>query len=845
MDGLLPPKITLASALLQGDSAAVATEAEELAILAETLLDAELTDYPALFPKPPSDQTPEWALASAKSLLAVASILGERALLFSEIDAPEDAARWRDLAAIETRFFAALKSRGVTPRALAKRAAIAAGCKDEEITEIVLPAAVDVTDAFIDYLRNSPQKVTMLLHADESERDKFDEFGRPVATFAAYLAPSQVEALPTAVIEADHIASFFRAIPETEQLPALAVGDAAMYPELEGAFQNHFRAEELVLRNPAVTPLVKSALGRLLSAILRLRDGGDYETLASFLRTGDVTRWAAERLSLTAAEVVAIVGGLDALQNAHLPRTVDETLRAAEMDGALQLVLLIRAVREELPDPFGFLRKLFASLVLDERRSGDRELIAAAEAVREIRAAVASTRISPRIREALRLELVKSATYMLEPQAANVLATTGWLELPWCGEKELVIAGFNEGCVPESVVGHPFIPNALRARLKLLTNERRALRDSFILAEALRSRETKAVHLSLHQIASDKNVMKPSRLLFPLIADGDLPALAQRLYAVTKGSEGAPAKELPEAWRLDLPLPPSGLVPRGKIATTLLDSYRRCPFTFYLNEVIGEPTDDRLQELDNRAFGTLAHEALDAFAKSAVKDSAEAEVIFAFLEDEVKRRLSPFGSPLPAVIELQGEALLARLKFFARHQAKRRSEGWRIIAAERSFACSIKSSPTLLTGKIDRIDEHETTGELMIIDYKTWNHPSPDKFESIQLPVYRAMIEASGLYEAAKAQAAKAIYCVLAECEEASGFLLEQEFHQGLQSAAEDFIVDLLDRLNRGIFYPPAKDSKWTDVYGSLVWESPEKGLSLAWLADQQSRLDAYREAHE
>lgn len=843
--GILPPRLAMASELLASGDSSVATEAEELAVLAETLLDSELTDYPALFPHPPDDQSVEWAIATARSLLSVSSLLGERALLCSEVDAPEDENRWRDLAALERKFFARLTERGLVARALAKRKAIAAGCLEEGITEIVLPAAVDLTDAFIDYLKRSSQKVTILIHAEEAERDKFDEFGRPIAPFAAKLSSSQVEAFPTAVIEADHIARYFRSVPASDALPALAVCDAAMYPELEGAFQNHFEADELVLRNPAVTPLVKSALGRLLVAILRLSETADYETLAAFLRTGDVTRWAAERLSLSAAEVVAVVGELDAVQNAHLPRTIEETLRGAEADGCAQLAALIRAVREELPDPFGFIRKIFASLTIDERLPGDRELIAAAEVVRDIRAAVASGRISPRVRDQLRLELVKSAAYMLEPLGMNVLATTGWLELPWCQERELVLAGFNEGCVPENIVGHPFVPNELRAQLKLLTNERRAIRDSFILAEALRSRDPKAVHVSLHQIAGDKNVMKPSRLLFPLIADSDLPELALRLYAVTKGSEGAPAKKLPEAWRLKLPLPPTGVVPRVKIATTLLDSYRRCPFTFYLNEVFGEPSDDRLKELDNRAFGTLAHQALDAFAKSAVKDSKDASTIFAFLKAEVQRLLAPFGSPLPAVIELQGEALLARLEAFSRYQAKRRAEGWRIIAAERSFSCTIKSSPTRLTAKIDRIDEHESTGELMIIDYKTWNRASEDKFDSIQLPVYRAMIEASGLYDERKAREAKAIYCVLAEREEDAGFLTDHVSHAGTQSADEDRIVELLERLNRGIFYPPVKESKWADVYGSLIWESPAKGISEEWLADQAARIKAYEEARQ
>jgi hypothetical protein len=57
----------------------------------------------------------------------------------------------------------------------------------------------------------------------------------------------------------------------------------------------------------------------------------------------------------------------------------------------------------------------------------------------------------------------------------------------------------------------------------------------------------------------------------------------------------------------------------------------------------------------------------------------------------------------------------------------------------------------------------------------------------------------------------------------------------GTQSEAEDQIVQLMEGIARGIFYPPA-NNEWRDAYGSLVWESPESGIDEAWLADQEAR---------
>lgn len=849
---ILPPAITMAGTLLEPADVRIATEAEELATMATVLMDCDIDGYKALFPKPPAERTVDWALDTAAMILSIQSVLGEAALAMSDVTPALDLERWRDLAALEKHFIENLRGNGIVSRGEARRDAVAAGCREEGIEEIVLPSAVDVQRAFTGYLENSPQSVAVLIHAREEDAAKFDEWGRPVAVFAADIAPEMIESLPTAVIEADEIAKYFRAVGDDEALPALAVCDGEMYPELEGAFQNHFSEDELVLRNPSRERLSNSSLGRLLGAIIRLGIERDYETFSTLVRTGDVARWARGTLGVSAVRIAEYTGVLDAVQNAHLPRTIDETIAAAaahardawsenERMAAAGLKRLAEAVKAELDDPFGFLRKIFASLVLDEKSPADRELIAAAEVVRDLRQACSGDAVPERFRRKLFARLLKSASYMLEPTAQNVLATTGWLEVPWCLADEMVISGFNEGCVPGNIVGHPFVPDSLRTELKVSTNASREARDSFIFAEAVACRAKGAVSVYLHQIAGDKNVMKPSRILFNGISDADLPALARRLYALTKGNEGAPAKELPQAWRLRLPVPPEGTVFRKKMSPTALDQYIRCPFNFYLQEVFGGSTDDRAQELDAMAFGNLCHSALESFAKGGPKDSTDPGEIAAFLAGEVRRLLKSFGENLPAVIELQGEAAIERLRAFSVIQAARRRAGWRIACSEQTLECTIKGCPTVLRGKVDRIDRHETTGDIAIIDYKTWSRAKEEYYKnSMQLPVYRAMVEASGLFDPAKSRSSKAFYCILAERPEDVVFDERNAFHEGGQSEAEDSIVGYLTDIAKGIFYPPKSVSGkpvWQNDYGTLIWQSPEEGVDLNWLDDQKSRL--------
>jgi RecB family exonuclease len=272
------------------------------------------------------------------------------------------------------------------------------------------------------------------------------------------------------------------------------------------------------------------------------------------------------------------------------------------------------------------------------------------------------------------------------------------------------------------------------------------------------------------------------------------------------------------------------------MSPTRLDQYLRCPFTFFMQETFGSPSDDDAQELDAMTFGTFCHTVLDRFAKDGPKDSVDEKEIGDWLEQEARILLGAYGVGLPAIIELQGESAIARLRNFAPVQAARRRAGWRIVAAEQSLECRIKSSNTLLRGKVDRIDENEHTGELAIIDYKTWESPRED-VASLQLPIYRAMVQCNSVYSARAAEA-KAMYCILAKRAEDTLFDEAHAFGSAGQSEAEDTVVELLERIAHGIFYPPSKDGDWERDFGGMTWESPEEGVDPAWIEDQKKRID-------
>ena len=112
------------------------------------------------------------------------------------------------------------------------------------------------------------------------------------------------------------------------------------------------------------------------------------------------------------------------------------------------------------------------------------------------------------------------------------------------------------------------------------------------------------------------------------------------------------------------------------------------------------------------------------------------------------------------------------------------------------------------------------------------------------MPIYRAMLEASGLFNAAQARTSKAFYCVLAERAEDVKFDVENACGEGGQSESEDLIVGYLTSIAKGIFYPPKVTSGkavWEQDYAQLIWRSLEEGIDCAWIEDQKSRMENAR----
>ena len=236
----------------------------------------------------------------------------------------------------------------------------------------------------------------------------------------------------------------------------------------------------------------------------------------------------------------------------------------------------------------------------------------------------------------------------------------------------------------------------------------------------------------------------------------------QRFYSesVEAGAGGADISSPSNGF----PLPPEPVLrapqPIERIKVTDFRAFLADPYTFALERILGlSPLDDRAREMDALEFGTLAHAVLERFGRSEAASltdgGAIASLLDEALDDEVRTR---FGTaPLPAV-RIQVEQLRARLHAFAGWQARRTADGWRIVGVECStpregIPFVVDGEPIQLTGRIDRIDYHPESRELLLLDYKTSDKAkSPEEthcqrrygeivgWVDLQLPLYEQIL---------------------------------------------------------------------------------------------------------
>ena len=700
-----------------------------------------------------------WRVLSGQGLLMQDVPKNDAAARVLETALGEDKARWDELASFEAEFFAFLKAHGlrlqVASVALAKKSARPL---DPEIREIVLPALADPVLVLHDVLAQYADrvKITTLLHCAESDRDRFDEWGCPKVecwTGAAHpivsgLDDDDIVSLPDDKMLASRLVEDFPAQSSGLKLPTLGLCDPGLFTVISAAFLN----DGYTIQNPERNRLAVSSLGMILRDLLALwRPSGagvPGTSFAALMRADDVL--TALKSAGLASSRSQVLEGLDVSQNACLPPFVKGRLELPKVElhkhekkaadafvdcgnGFLSWVEEARKDRPLLDFLREMLGRIFSTKPLGGTRS-DKEFAQAADCVRNALAKLSSESIeklglSDAQWIALARRLLGAASYSLESDEKDVVRTEGWLELVWSLGDKVALAGLHEGSVPDSVVGHAFLPNKLRAALGLISNETRLARDSWLLQELVTSHAPHSVRAYVARTNANGDICRPSRLLF-LCSDDALASRVKGLFGDAGETTPTPPRTVSKAWRLRLPDEvPIKNDPKGRgeyLSPSAIDTYLKSPLEYLLKYGLG--MSDRYKEKKELGFndyGAFVHRVLERFANEQkdnpfTDEAAISEALKAIIDDEEKR----FGENPTVNVRLQLQSVRVRLMRFAGIQAKWAQEGWRVEGTEiPCFAKPFEGLDVSINGKVDRVDSREVDGnkEFRIIDYKTWD----------------------------------------------------------------------------------------------------------------------------
>jgi hypothetical protein len=603
-------------------------------------------------------------------------------------------------------------------------------------------------------------------------------------------------------------------------------------------------AIEVPCRSLAGRSLGETAPVRLLIVCRDYLQTQTYDSFASLVRHPDVFRWVTDTI-----EDDEWLGKLDSYQNAHLPDKIlvaqtkpfgdpkkiserhdakdpGSKYRAKESAATSEVLNKIHSLVQDLLKPLvegtrpivewshpwtEVLVRIYGGRRLSRSNEADRATIKACEA---IYSALANQKQVP-----AEFGTVVTAAQALEQRVLpspipEAVELAGWLDLPLDDAEVMIVTGMNDDSVPTSEVGHQFLPNALCEQLEILDNNRRYARDCYALTVITSVRDDFLLVVGRHDEKEEPK--KPSRLLFADSAE--VSAWRAKAFFTFRGQNESQLwlgdySDPPQEQQIEIPFPIC-TQPLEQMSVTKFREYLKCPYRFYLNIIMRlRPATDSWRELSGGTFGDLAHNILEAFAECELRDSSNDKLIFEFLSGELDEQARELFSTsrLPAV-RIQMQQLRHRLERFATAQANHRRSGWRIVSTEEllEHPLDVDGQIFTITGKIDRVDQHEETGQVAIWDYKTSDkgegpyksHKTRKKWKDLQLPLYRHLVKEVAAVKNANLDTVKLGYVLLSKNLDDTKFE-EAGFSAEELTEADELAFDCIRKIRKGLYWPP------------------------------------------
>ena len=751
-----------------------------------------------LFHEPPDLEDISSRLALAKVFSNIHQELAAETLRFDDVQKKcvtlyhgqtAESTRWQTLARLQEKYLAILDHLELWDVQTARIVAIQ---KKEVKTDstIVLVGTVDMNLTQKRILDLVSDNVVSLVFAPESHHHLFDQYGclhsKRWKDVTIPITKSQIEAVDTpneqAIAAALWIAQKTKSDRVAEEI-TLGVPDENVIPLM----QQQLLQAGAKARAVGGIPLTRTAPYRFLEIVAKLVKTNLYSCFADLLRHPDVESFLRNSFAQHETKKSAFdlfLTESDRYYTKFLPVELDDDWRsyidpthpnASKMASQFEVLRESRERIQSVLQPLLEPGRLSSSAWCDAispilHHFFDSSEIDAVDTLLE-KIAELPDLLERKFNASEFLEMVLRDLQSIRippPADKNTIEILGWLDLVMDDAPILAVTCLNEGTVPSFLNSDLFLPDGIRAALKIEDNDRRFARDAYAMSVILATKSDPSdIKLITGRHDTKGNPLLPSRLLF-----ADSPEIvAERVKqffkeeehmapVVFSGSFLATRKEA--AFKPpEIPVPPEPIL---SMRVTEFRDYLACPYRYALRHLLHlDVMYDHDEELDAAKFGNVLHEVLRRFGISDINNSTDHGVISAFLGEQLDNITTEiYGSKPRAVVEIQFEQARHRLNAFAKWQATWAMQGNRILYAEwdmnQKNATGVNAHIGMedgrqmgLRGRIDRIDVNLQTGKGYLLDYKSSDtavkpeaaHFKSGKWVDLQLPLYWHVIRQS------------------------------------------------------------------------------------------------------
>ena len=406
-------------------------------------------------------------------------------------------------------------------------------------------------------------------------------------------------------------------------------------------------------------------------------------------------------------------------------------LPAANGDLIGQLLTFLRQIatraKDEIQDPL-FQESLFRGYTLVNRLDG---LIRSGDLV------VTNTTL-----QRLLQQLIQQTTIPFHGEPAEGLQVMGVLETRNLDFDHVLLLSCNEGNMPRGVNDSSFIPHSIRKAYELTTIENKVGIYAYYFHRLLQ--RASDVTILWNNSTEDGQRGELSRFVLQLMVESPHDILRHSLQAGRNVLRWTPEPiaKTPAMLQVLLPAPEPGQ-PAPLLSPTAINRYLRCPLQFYYHYVGGiqepDPADDE-QELDNRIFGNIFHQAADTVyhqlpsyvTRDVLQQVLRDKSIIQRAVDAAFRQEMPHA-PASGLHIINREVIIRYLRQLI--EIDLRLAPFTILGLETDVFRELHVDtlpdhiPAIrIGGRIDRLDQLGD-GRIRVVDYKTGsrqNKPLPD-----------------------------------------------------------------------------------------------------------------------